>query len=208
MEVSSSSRLVHEEERAIANTIFCLIKKLEVATINESQESEEQMHMPSEEITDVESVYEPFTYDLANDYASLQKAQGQEVSRYQKYYEQQGPKELEEVECDVDVRSRAEVAKVREVESNGEMLNDAEEAAVDDSDDMDYRSEIRVFVAIKNDADVVMEEEGSSVRENNHSVQEDEAAVTWVNISPVIEGIDRDDINLANEEKENYHDII
>ncbi|XP_049860701.1 uncharacterized protein LOC126354810 [Schistocerca gregaria] len=109
--------------------------------------------------------------------------------------------ELEEVECDVDVRSCAEVAKVREVESNGEMLNDAEEEAVDDSDDMEYRSEIRVFVVIKNDADVVMKEEGNSVRENNHSVQEDQAAVTWVNTSPVIEGIDRDDINIANEEK-------
>ncbi|XP_049829016.1 uncharacterized protein LOC126267755 [Schistocerca gregaria] len=71
--------------------------------------------------------------------------------------------ELEEVECDVDVRSRAEVAK--------------------------------------NDADVVMKEEGNSVRENNHSVQEDQAAVTWVNTSPVIKGIDRDDINIANEEK-------
>ncbi|XP_049833070.1 uncharacterized protein LOC126274390 [Schistocerca gregaria] len=109
--------------------------------------------------------------------------------------------ELEEVECDVDVRSRAEVAKINEVESNGEMLHDAEEEAVDDSDDIEYRSEIRVFVVIKNDADAVMKEEGNSVRENNHSVQEDQAAVIWVNTSPVIEGIDRDDINIANEEK-------
>ena len=64
--VPSSSREVYEGERDSANTIFGLIKKLEDATITEILENKELVQMPSEDITDVESIYEHFTDDVAD----------------------------------------------------------------------------------------------------------------------------------------------